>query len=76
MDALTVTDDEFVAVGTLGKRLDVNRSTVHRRLKRLGVQTFVDPADERARLVRRQDAERILTPRPAPSRGEAAVSAA
>jgi len=63
-ESTTLATGEFVAIAALRERAGVTRSTLRRRLKRRGVPVFLDPSDERARLVRRQDADRLLTPRP------------
>jgi hypothetical protein len=68
VEQMTVGNDGFVRVGVLAQRWGIARTTVHGRLKRAGIVSFIDPTDERARLIRRQNAENLLQPRPAVGR--------
>jgi hypothetical protein len=67
-DSTTLATSDFVPIASLRDQTGIARSTLRRRLSRAGVPLFTDPTDERARLVRREDAEAFLRPRPAPDR--------
>jgi hypothetical protein len=68
VEQMAVGNDGIVRVGVLAQRWAIARSTVHGRLKRAGIVSFIDPTDERARLIRMQNAENLLQPRPAADR--------
>jgi hypothetical protein len=67
---------EFIELPQVAARIGCNPVTVRRRLRRQGIPLWLDPADHRRRLVRREDLDGLLQPRPAQSRSETAVSAA
>lgn len=59
-------------VGTLeaAKRYGVTPHTLRRRVLRGQLQTFVDPLDERRRLIRVRDLEEMRIPRPVVARSD------
>jgi hypothetical protein len=61
---------DFVRLNDLAARSGLTAWTLRRRLRRDGVGVWADPADERLRLVRKEDAERLLQPRLVTSRRE------
>lgn len=65
-------------VGTLeaAQRYGTTPQTLRRRVLRGQLQTFVDPLDERRRLIRVADLEAMRRPRPAQRETAAEISAA
>jgi hypothetical protein len=61
---MEATAEDFVSVGEVLRRTGWAKESLRRRLHNRGIQLFIDPNDERARLIRRVDAERLQTPRP------------
>jgi hypothetical protein len=55
---------EFVPIAELRDRYGLPVATLRRKLSRAGVVLYADPLDERVRLIQREDAERLLAPRP------------
>ena len=70
----TSRDQDFVGLSALARQ-GINPVTLRRRLRAERVDIFTDPFDRRRRLIRREDADRLLKPRlieAAPGKGIAA----
>jgi hypothetical protein len=68
--------EEFVGHREASRRLGVSMPTLRQRVRRGELTTFVDPLDERRKLLRVADLETLRQPRPAHPRSETAVTAA
>lgn len=55
--------DGFVPLGDVLRELGCRRSTLNRRMHRDGISAYVDPFDNRRRLIVARDAAELLTPR-------------
>jgi hypothetical protein len=68
---------QFIGSVAAAKALGVNYRTLRRRIERGELETFRDPLNDKRRLVRISDLERLRTPRPAqPAQREQAASVA
>jgi len=66
--------EEFVGHREASRRLRVSMPTIRQRVRRGDLTTFVDPLDERRKLLRVADLEALRQPRPAQAK-EAANAA-
>ncbi len=57
--------EDFVGHREASRRLGVSMPTLRQRVRRGDLATFVDPLDERRKLLRVQDLDALRQPRPA-----------
>lgn len=68
--------EEFIGSNEAAKRLGVAPLTLRQRIRRGEILVFVDPLDDRRKLIRRSDLEALRTPRPARREQPAELSVA
>jgi len=56
--------DTFVTMSEASRRVGSSRNSIRRRVNRGEIPVFADPLDDRRRLVRVADVDRLREPRP------------
>jgi hypothetical protein len=68
--------DGLVTFGEATRRLGVSPATLRKRIRRGDLEVFVDPLNDRTKLVRVTDLEPLRRPRPVDREQPAEISAA
>ena len=68
--------DGLVTCGEAARQLNVSPPTLRKRIRRGELEVFIDPLNDRKRLVRVTDLEPLRHPRPARQEQAAEISAA
>jgi len=68
--------DEFIGCTDAVQRYDIDHRTLRRRIHRGDLEVYRDPLDDRRKLLKVSDIERLATPKPLPRRERAAASVA